>query len=246
MLRVSRCRVQYPDFLGEYSLEVPSGSLCAVVGPSGGGKTTLLHLVAGFETPSIGHLSFAGNDLLRLRPAERPVAMVFQDYNLFPHLSALDNVGLGIRPSLRLSAEERRQANEALEAVDLAGFSHRQPGELSGGQRQRVALARALVTHKPLLLLDEPFGSLDPGLRRRMIQLVDTLRRTRGMTVLLTMHTPEDIVHIADAVAFVADGQVVARGLPSAVLDPRTDDRVAVYLTGSEIGGSSTVWPAHA
>jgi thiamine transport system ATP-binding protein len=92
--------------------------------------------------------------------------MVFQDYNLFPHLSALDNIGLGIRPSLRLSAEERRQANEALEAVDLAGFGHRQPGELSGGQRQRVALARALVTHKPLLLLDEPFGSLDPGLRR--------------------------------------------------------------------------------
>src|SRR3712207_4752032 len=112
MLLLDACRVRYPAFSGEYSLEVPRGSLCGIVGPSGGGKTTLLHVIAGFETPSSGHLLFESRDLLRLRPAERPVAMVFQDYNLFPHLTASQNIGLGIHPSLRLSPQERRRVDE--------------------------------------------------------------------------------------------------------------------------------------
>jgi thiamine transport system ATP-binding protein len=230
MLRVEACRVEYPDFTGRYSLAVAAGSLCAVVGPSGGGKTTLLHLIAGFEAPVGGALTFDGQDLMPLKPAARPIAMVFQDHNLFPHLTARDNVGLGLRPSLRLDGAEREKVAEALAAVDLADLAERRPGEMSGGQRQRVAIARALVTRKPLLLLDEPFAALDPGLRRSMIALVDALRRSRGITVVATIHTPEDIAGIADSIAFVAEGEVLAQGDPAAVLDPARDPRIAAFL----------------
>jgi thiamine transport system ATP-binding protein len=230
MLLVDDCRLAYPDFPARYRLEVPSGALCAVVGPSGGGKTTLIHLIAGFETPVSGTLRFEGTDLRPLRPAERPIAMIFQEHNLFPHLTARQNVGLGVRPSLRLDPQERARVDEALAAVELEALAERRPGEMSGGQRQRVALARAMVTHKPLLLLDEPFGGLDPGLRRAMIRLVDDLRRDRGMTVLLTIHTPDDIMAVADQVAFVADGQVIASGPPEDALRPGRDPRIAAFL----------------
>ena len=142
----------------------------------------------------------------------------------------VENVALGLRPSLRLDDRDRRQVADALDAVDLTGLVDRRPGEMSGGQGQRVALARALVTRKPLLLLDEPFGGLDPGLRRNMIRLVDDLRRRRSITVVLTIHTPEDIVEIADQVTFVADGQVIAEGEPFEVLTAERDPRIAAFL----------------
>jgi thiamine transport system ATP-binding protein len=231
MLAVEGCRLAYADGFGaDYTLAVPTGALCAVVGPSGGGKTTLLNLVAGFERPSDGRIAFAGRDLVSLEPAARPVAMVFQDHNLFPHLTAAGNVGLGVRPSLRLDAAERARVGEALDLVGLSGLDGRRPDRLSGGQRQRVALARALVSDRPLLLLDEPFGGLDPGLRRAMIDLVDRLRRVRGLTVLMTIHTPQDVVGTADLAAFVADGAVIAAGPPGAVLDGARDPRIRSFL----------------
>lgn len=230
MLLVDECRLDYPDFAALYSLTVPAGSMCAVVGPSGGGKTTLLHMIAGFETPVSGSLRFDGQDLAPLRPAERPIAMLFQDHNLFPHLTARENVGLGVRPSLRLSRAERDRVAAALAAVDLGDLADRRPGEMSGGQRQRVALARALVTEKPLLLLDEPFAALDPGLRRSMIKLVDRIRRERAMTVVITIHTPEDVRDIADMAAFVTDGRVIAVGSPAEVLSPSRAPQIADFL----------------
>jgi len=139
MLLIENCRLTWPDFAANYSLKVAEGHLCAVVGPSGGGKTTLLHMIAGFETPESGTLSFAGRDLLRLAPAERPVAVVFQDHNLFPHLTASQNIALGLRPSLRLTGQEQTLVADMLDAVGLRGFDQRRPGEMSGGQRQRVA-----------------------------------------------------------------------------------------------------------
>jgi thiamine transport system ATP-binding protein len=230
MLIVDECVLEYPEFCTRYALRVPAGSLCGIVGPSGGGKTTLLNMVAGFETPKSGRLTFDGRDLLPLKPADRPVAMVFQDYNLFAHLTAEENVGLGLRPSLRLRPAERQAAEEALAAVDLAGFGRRRPGELSGGQRQRVAIARALVTRKPLLLLDEPFGALDPGLRKDMVRLVDDLRRRTGMTVLITIHTPEDLLGHADMLAFVANGEVIASGPPAEIVTTPDDPRIANFF----------------
>jgi ABC-type thiamine transport system, ATPase component len=223
MLVIENCRLSWPDFTADYSLRVKEGTFCAVIGPSGGGKTTLLHMISGFETPQSGTLTFGGRDLLPLVPSERPVAIVFQDHNLFPHLSAAENVALGIRPSLRLSREERDQVSDILNAVDLKGFEGRRPGEMSGGQRQRVALARALVSGRPLVLLDEPFSSLDPQLRHTMMALVDTLRRRRNVTVIMSIHTPEDVRDTAEQMVLVAQGRVVLSGPPAAVLqDPVT------------------------
>ncbi|MFC1460747.1 ATP-binding cassette domain-containing protein [Microvirga arabica] len=233
MLVIENCRLTWPDFAADYSLSVKAGNLCAVIGPSGGGKTTLLHMIAGFETPQSGTLTFDGQNLLPLAPAKRPVAIVFQDHNLFPHLNVTQNVGLGIRPSLRLTEDEKMLIEETLQAVGLGGFENRKPGEMSGGQRQRVALARALVSGRPLILLDEPFSSLDPTLRRDMILLVDEMRRKRPVTILMTIHTPEDAADVADQMAFVADGKVVASGQPAEILNSALAPRIAAAVSNS-------------
>ena len=209
MLEVVDLTLDYPEFLASYTLSVPEGALCGVIGPSGGGKTTLLHAIAGFAEPTRGTLRFAGRDLIGLKPAERPLSILFQDHNLFPHLSAAENVGLGINPRLRLTAGERAGVAAALDRVGLAGLGDRRPAELSGGQRQRVALARALLRKRPLVLLDEPFGGLDPGLRKEMVALVDALRRDEGLTVLVSIHMPEEIGDTADLMAFVAEGRIL-------------------------------------
>jgi thiamine transport system ATP-binding protein len=219
MLRIENCRLAWPDFTADYSLAVEDGALCAVVGPSGGGKTTLLHMIAGFEAPASGVLSFDNVDLRPLSPAKRPVAIVFQDHNLFPHLSAIDNASLGLRPSLRLNPEERAVVADTMAAVGLSGLGERKPGEMSGGQRQRVALARALVSRRPLILLDEPFSNLDPGLRSDMILLVDQMRKSRPVTILMTIHTPDEVAGVADQMALVAGGRIVASGTPADILE---------------------------
>ncbi len=233
MLVIENCRLTWPDFTADYSLTVETGHLCAVIGPSGGGKTTLLHMIAGFERPESGTLSFNGQNLLPLEPAKRPVAIVFQDHNLFPHLSAAQNVALGLRPSLRLTRDEISLVAEMLDSVGLRGFDDRRPGEMSGGQRQRVALARALISGRPLILLDEPFSSLDPALRRDMILLVDEMRRNRAVTILMTIHTPEDAADVADRMAFVADGRVVASGPPADILSSALAPRIAAAVSDS-------------
>ncbi|MBM6580085.1 ATP-binding cassette domain-containing protein [Microvirga sp. BT689] len=233
MLMIENCHLTWPDFVADYSLSVKSGNLCAVIGPSGGGKTTLLHMIAGFETPESGRLTFGGQNLLPLEPAKRPVAMVFQDHNLFPHLSVTQNIGLGLRPSLHMTDDETMLIEETLEAVGLRGFGSRKPGDMSGGQRQRVALARALVSGRPLILLDEPFSSLDPTLRRDMILLVDEMRRRRPVTILMTIHTPEDAADVADQMVFVADGKVIASGSPSSILNSSLAPRIAAAVSNS-------------
>ena len=229
MLQAADLTLRYPGFDGCYSLSVPAGALCGLIGPSGGGKTTLLHAIAGFERPSAGTLHFAGQDLLPLAPAARPLSILFQEHNLFPHLTAAENVGLGADPRLRLSAEQRAAVEEALARVGLAGLGARRPSELSGGQRQRVALARALVRKRPLMLLDEPFGGLDPALRHEMIALINALRREAGLTVLLSIHTPEDI-GAADLIAFIDEGRVLAAAPPAEMLLKGRDPAVDRYL----------------
>jgi len=229
--------LEYPDFSARYTLSVPAGALCALIGPSGGGKTTLLHAIAGFERPRSGLLRFAGQDLLPLPPAERPLSILFQDYNLFPHLTAFQNVGLGISSRLKLDAAAQARVRSALSRVGLPGLEGRLPGGLSGGQRQRVAIARALVRGRPLMLLDEPFGGLDPGLRREMIALVDDLRRAEGLTVLVSIHTPEDLVERAELMAFVAEGRVVALAPPATLLAPGADPLIDRYFGRSAPAG---------
>jgi thiamine transport system ATP-binding protein len=230
MLILDELTVTYPDFTGRYSLRVPAGSLTAVIGPSGGGKTTMLHAIAGFEPVTAGRVTLAGIDMTGAEPGARPVSLLFQDHNLFAHLTAAQNVGLGLKPSLSLDAQDRARVALALASVELSEEAGRLPGELSGGQRQRVALARALVMRRPLLLLDEPFGAMDPGLRKSMIALTDRLRRENALTVLMTIHTPADIAAVADQVAFVADGLVREVGPPGELLTAGRSPAMDAFL----------------
>lgn len=202
-------RFRYEDMMMCFDLAVDRASCVAVIGPSGAGKSTLLALIGGFEQADGGSVSVDGKEITAAPAAQRPVTTLFQDNNLFPHLTASQNVGLGLHPGLRLTDAQRRDVEQALEQVGLAGFGNRRPAQLSGGERQRVAVARCLVRRRPILLLDEPFGALGPAMRQEMLDLIDALRHQHGLTVLMVTHDPADAARIADCTAFVAEGQVV-------------------------------------
>jgi thiamine transport system ATP-binding protein len=185
---------------------VPRGAMMALIGPSGGGKSTALDIIAGFVDAD-ADVAIDGRDISALPPAARPASMLFQEHNLFPHLSALENVALGADPSWQPGRAARAKANEALEAVGLGGLGLRKPAELSGGQRSRAALARALIRARPVLLLDEPFAALGPGMRRDMLALVRSLQARAGTTVVLVTHDPDE-ARAADLAAVAAEGRL--------------------------------------
>jgi thiamine transport system ATP-binding protein len=207
MLQLDRLELAYGGWHLRADLAIPKGAICGLIGPSGAGKSTLLAAIAGFETPVTGRILWEGRDLGPLAPGDRPVSILFQDQNLFPHLSLERNLGLAIDPRLRLSPADRERIGQVLDRVGLAGFGERRPATLSGGQQARAALARAALRARPLLLLDEPFAALGPALRREMLDLVAGLSRETGATVLLVSHTPEDIRRIAGLTVLVADGE---------------------------------------
>ncbi|MBB4186769.1 ATP-binding cassette domain-containing protein [Sinorhizobium terangae] len=189
---------------------IPAGQIVAVVGASGSGKSTLFNVIAGFEEPEQGAVDVLGEDMAGRLPAERPVSVIFQEHNLFAHLDAATNVGFGISPALRLTDIDRAKVTDALKRVGLDGFGGRLPPTLSGGERQRVALARALVRHRPLLLLDEPFAALDPGMRAEMRELLRDLHNEEGNTILMITHHPDDVRLLADSVLFLDRGRIIA------------------------------------
>ena len=213
-----------------FDLQVEAGSVVAIMGPSGSGKSTLLNLVAGFERPASGRVRIGADDVTDLPPAARPVSMVFQENNLFAHLDVGQNVGLGRSPSLRLTAGDRADIAVALERTGLGGKMERLPAALSGGERQRVALARALLRDRPVLLLDEPFASLGPALRREMVQLVSELQRERGMTVLMVSHHPDDARGFADRIAFIDGGGVAAFATTETMFSPAGPAAFRAYV----------------
>ena len=203
MLALEAVEIVQDDWgmVADFTLE--RGSTTALIGPSGSGKSTLLAAIAGFIAPERGRILWDGREITGLAPAERPLTLLFQEHNLFAHLTAAANVGLGLRPDLRLDAAGWARVESALDAVGLAGFGKRRPGQLSGGERQRVALARALLRDRPLLLMDEPFAALGPALRAEMLELVERIRDEHGTTLILATHQPEDARRIAGQIVMV-------------------------------------------
>ena len=207
MLRCDNILIRQDGFELQADLELEAGRKAAVIGPSGAGKSTLLLAIAGYIPLAQGRIIWRGQDITLSAPGVRPIAMLFQDNNLFPHLSVEQNVGLGLRPDMRLTADDRKRVASALERVGLAGQSNKRPGNLSGGQQSRAALARVLLQDRPLLLLDEPFSALGPALRADMLDLVADLVAETGASLMMVTHAPEDARRIADDLIFVADGK---------------------------------------
>ena len=193
-----------------FDLQVAAGERIAIVGPSGAGKSTLLNLIAGFVLPTRGNIWLNGENHTRSAPYERPVSMLFQENNLFPHLSVQQNLALGLKTSLKLTALEQDQIERVADAVGLTSFLSRLPNSLSGGQKQRVALARCLLRDKPILLLDEPFSALDPELRMDMLNLIDELCHSKNLTLLLVTHQPSELAGKVDRMLRIENGRISA------------------------------------
>ncbi len=208
MLELKDLRITRGEFSLSADLEIDQGARVAVIGPSGSGKSTLLSVIGGFVTPERGRVLSNGQDLTLLAPGKRPVSFLFQDQNLFPHLTVAQNVGLGLRPDLRLDRGQRDQVRDALAQVGLTGLEDRRPANLSGGQQSRVALARVLLRARPILLLDEPFSALGPALKAEMLALLRRIADETRATVLMVTHDPQDARVFAPETIVVDQGQV--------------------------------------
>lgn len=209
MLQLDDVALTQDGFVLSLSARVAAGERVAVLGPSGSGKSTLLSLIAGFVRPDLGRILWDGTDITEALVAMRPISILFQDGNLFPHLSVFDNVSLGLRPDLRLSPDQRDRVAQSLSDVGLGDMGDRRPATLSGGQQARVGLARMLLRDRPLALLDEPFAALDPGLRAEMLALLKSLSERRGLTLLMACHDLRDAERLCDRLWLLEDGKLM-------------------------------------
>ena len=229
MLKLNDVTWLYQHLPMRFTLSVERGERIAVLGPSGAGKSTLLNLIAGFLPPASGSLLIDGEKHNATPPAQRPVSMLFQENNLFNHLTVRQNIGLGIHPGLKLNREQRAQVTAIAEQMGMDTLLDRLPGELSGGQRQRAALARCLVRQQPVLLLDEPFSALDPALRQEMLTLVADVCQRQQLTLLMVSHSVEDAARIAPRSIVVAEGRIA--------WDGATDDLLSGNASASALLG---------
>ncbi|EPL8094174.1 thiamine ABC transporter ATP-binding protein ThiQ [Morganella morganii] len=209
---------RYQQQTMNFHFSVAAGEKIAILGPSGAGKSTLLSLIAGFQFAESGTILLNGEDHTRTPPASRPVSMLFQENNLFAHLTAEQNIALGFHPGMKLNAEQKVQLAQIAEQVSLTPLLKRLPSQLSGGQRQRVALARCLVRSQPVLLLDEPFSALDPALRNEMLALLETICDSRQLTLMMVSHNTDDAARIAPRAMVVDNGTIAFDGSTTALV----------------------------
>jgi len=222
----------FGDFaaLRDVSLEVPTGSLTALLGPSGSGKSTLLRVVAGLERPDAGEVLIAEEDVTGEAPQRRGVGFVFQHYAAFKHMTVYENVAFGLRIRHRPRAEIRERVGELLRLVQLEGFASRHPAQLSGGQRQRMGLARALAVDPKVLLLDEPFGALDARVRKELRAWLRRLHdETRTTTVIVT-HDQEEAMEVADRIALMNEGWIEQVGTPRELYERPANEFVMSFV----------------
>ena len=225
MLHLDHLSLTQDGFTVSANWHLPAGSRLALLGPSGAGKSTLLMGLAGFVAPSAGRILWQGRDLAALTPAQRPVSILFQDQNLFPHLSVAQNLGLAINPRLRLNASDLARVESVLDRLGLQGLGARKPANLSGGQLGRAALGRVLLQARPLLLLDEPFAGVDP-IAVLDIQKIIRFLRERGIGVLITDHNVRETLGICDRAYIINDGTLLAAGNPAELVNDESVRRV--------------------
>ena len=239
-IRAQNVVKRFGDFvaLDDVSVDIPTGSLTALLGPSGGGKSTLLRIIAGLEQPDSGSIEIAGEDSTSLPPQQRNVGFVFQHYAAFKHMTVRGNVAFGLEIRKRPKREIDERVKELLALVHLSQFADRYPSQLSGGQRQRMALARALAVEPQVLLLDEPFGALDAKVRK---ELRDWLRRLHDevhVTTVFVTHDQEEAMEVADEIVVINNGAVEQIGTPDQLYDEPVNDFVMNFLGPvTQLGG---------
>jgi sulfate/thiosulfate transport system ATP-binding protein len=236
---------RFGDFtaLEDVTLEVPEGSLTALLGPSGSGKSTLLRIIAGLETPDTGAVLIDGADVTAARPQERGIGFVFQHYAAFAHMTVRENVAFGLRIRKRPKDVVKARVDELLELVGLTTWGGQRPAQLSGGQRQRMALARALAVEPRVLLLDEPFGALDANVRGELRRWLRRLHDEQGVTTVLVTHDQEEAMEVADRIAVMHEGRIEQVGDPREVYDHPASDFVMGFLGPVSRLGDSLVRP---
>jgi spermidine/putrescine transport system ATP-binding protein len=231
-VRLSGITKRFGDFVAvdDLNLDIYEGEFFSLLGPSGCGKTTTLRMIAGFEEPTQGEISVAGEQVQGVPPYRRPVNTVFQSYAIFPHLNVFDNVAFGLRRAKVPKDEVASRVADACEMVQLAGFEKRKPGMLSGGQQQRVALARALVNRPKVLLLDEPLGALDLKLRKEMQLELKSLQEEVGITFVYVTHDQEEALTMSDRIAVMNEGKVQQLAGPTTLYETPANRFVAGFI----------------
>ena len=231
-INVSRVTKRFGDFvaLDDVSVDLPTGQLTALLGPSGGGKSTLLRIIAGLEAADSGAVTIEGNEATHLPPQKRNVGFVFQHYAAFKHLSVARNVAFGLEIRKRSRVEIDRRVGELLELVHLSQFADRLPSQLSGGQRQRMALARALAVEPSVLLLDEPFGALDAQVRKELREWLRRLHDEVPVTTVFVTHDQEEALEVADEIVVINQGRVEQVGTPDQLYDSPANEFVMGFL----------------
>jgi sulfate transport system ATP-binding protein len=231
-IEIKNVNKRFGDFvaLEDVNVSLPTGQLTALLGPSGGGKSTLLRIIAGLERADTGTVNIEGIDATRMSPQKRNVGFVFQHYAVFKHMTVAKNVAFGLEIRRKPKAEVRARVDELLKLVHLSQFADRLPSQLSGGQRQRMALARALAVQPKVLLLDEPFGALDAKVRK---ELRDWLRRLHDevpVTTVFVTHDQEEAMEVADEIVVINDGRIEQVGTPDSLYDAPENDFVMGFL----------------
>jgi sulfate/thiosulfate transport system ATP-binding protein len=216
--------------LDEVSLEVPEGSLTALLGPSGSGKSTLLRVIAGLEQPDAGCVEISGTNATKLPAQKRGVGFVFQHYAAFKHMTVWGNVAFGLKIRKRPKDEIKHRVDELLELVHLSGFADRYPAQLSGGQRQRMALARALAAEPSVLLLDEPFGALDARVRKELRMWLRRLHDDVHVTTIFVTHDQEEAMDVAEQIVVMNDGRIEQIGEPHELYDEPANEFVMSFV----------------
>ncbi|MFB6435111.1 MAG: thiamine ABC transporter ATP-binding protein ThiQ [Candidatus Malihini olakiniferum] len=232
MLSLNKLTYLYQQAPMRFDVNIAAGESVALLGESGAGKSTLLSLIAGFLLPDSGELWLNGNDHRNTTPAERPVSILFQENNLFPHLTLEQNIALGLHPGLRLTVALRQALQAIAEHVGLSSLLQRLPAQVSGGQRQRASLARCLLRQRPILLLDEPFSALDPALRLDMLTLVKKVCEEQHLTLLMVTHNLDDALSITQRSLILIEGRIVYDGPTKSLYDGSSEAAKILGIRG--------------